>query len=234
MKIDCPVVCQIQQHLDPKVSLAMDEVQRHQANDESIGIVRMYNWDRRYMVLANRQKDHDINYAALERDNIPVVRRGRGGGALFVGDGDFVMSVAIGRDVFPNVTRGLPVFYMFNNILVKTLQELGVECHRAKEGQHHPFFRTPACFTSLDKGELVDSHGHKIFGGDFTGQTKRGYFQYGFVPLDEDHARVHDYINTELEPVVTPSSLYAYNIKFIDLARGFVKTMYQEYPEWRQ
>lgn len=233
MRINCKMHVKIDRGIDAGESIIKDTCMIQRANDESCGIVRMYCLDRPSLILTADQRESEVDMAKLEADGIPVHRHIRtGGGALFIGPQDFTISVAIGKGVFPVPIRGLRVYCMFSSILMNALGHLGVLTDKSNEtrtGDVH----SATCFGTLDKGELINMDGGKIYGGSHVRRTHNGYFHYGFVPLSEQNNQVGRYLKNHGGNVIVPSSLKDAKITFDDLADMFTAMMYGEHPEWR-
>lgn len=232
MRINCKMHVEIDRGITAAASIAKDYDRLTKANDRSVGFVRMYQLDRPSMILTQHQNIEEMDIAALRADGIPVERRiTDGGGALFIGPDDFVLSVAIGKGVFPTSIRGLRVYCMFSTILMNALGHLGVETEKSIETKT-PKYRSPACFGMLDKGELVNEDGCKVYGGDHSRRTLNGYFQYGFVPLSDQNFLLDKYSNLRSDPAVPGKALSGHKITFDELAEKFRELMYGEHPEW--
>lgn len=231
MRIDCQMQAHVDYGIDAGESIQKDKDILAHVNKHGGGVVRLYCLDRPSLILTADQNANDVDIQKLESDGIPVHRHIRtGGGALFIGPKDFTTSVAIGKDVFPEPVRGLRIYQMFSNILMKSLAALQVETKKSAETLTCAI-KAPTCFGGIDKGELINTDGAKVYGGSHTRRTHNGYFHYGFLALSDQNNQIGPYLRADFQPVVQPASLEG--ITFEALANKFIETMYGDYPEWR-
>lgn len=79
----------------PAENLALDESLLYQINEQnSVGCLRIWEVDQYTVILgSSNQVAANINLAACEQDQIPVLRRCTGGGTVLLGPGCFVYSL---------------------------------------------------------------------------------------------------------------------------------------------
>lgn len=222
----------VEPNIDPQASINSDNEIREICNKEDMAILRLYNFKPAAICVGRNLPFRGIDVEKAQADGVHLVNRITTGGALYISDDDFVMSLAISKHVFPENYNGLRMYAKINQAIVKSLQKVGIGAVKSEVGQH-PTFKSVQCFGGLDPGELVDTDGRKCFGGDLTHNVEAGYFQNGYIPLNNSAKLLQDYISHKTESALETSDLSHYKVRFDDLAEVFIQTLFEMYPEWQ-
>lgn len=113
----------------PLLNMALDEVLTHRVGrGERKPTIRIWGWDRSCIVLGRFQSvRNEVDEAAATADNVEIVRRVSGGGAMFIEpEGAITYSIYAPEEI----ARGMnfPESYaFFDGWVVAALRELGVE-----------------------------------------------------------------------------------------------------------
>ncbi|MBN1875500.1 MAG: lipoate--protein ligase family protein [Anaerolineae bacterium] len=173
----------------------------HMAIDEAIlhavaaGIapptLRIYSWHPPALTLGRGQSHVDADIAALEADQITLLRRATGGTAVLHTD-EITYSVAV-HEKDPRFAGDIADSYQgISNALLYMLKKIGVT--RAETGYHtgQKTIKSPVCF-EIPSAYEITVDGRKLVGSSQM-RIRGGILQHGSLPLSGDIAKISRYL----------------------------------------
>lgn len=147
-------------------------------------VLRLYGWQPPALSLGRFQKaGADLDLARCRADNLNVVRRITGGGAIWHAD-ELTYSLVCSPRQIPPAASVKESFRVLTSFLLGFYRALGLQADYAvdlassgsKLGQ-----RTPLCFAGKESYDIM-LHGRKI-GGNAQRRSREIIFQHGSIPL---------------------------------------------------
>ncbi|MCE1226377.1 MAG: lipoate--protein ligase family protein [Geobacteraceae bacterium] len=147
-------------------------------------VLRLYGWQPPALSLGRFQKaGDDLDLTRCRADNLTVVRRITGGGAIWHAD-ELTYSLVCSPAQIPPASSVKESFRVLTSFLLGFYRALGLQADYAvdlvpsgsKLGQ-----RTPLCFAGQESYDIM-LHGRKI-GGNAQRRSREIIFQHGSIPL---------------------------------------------------
>lgn len=164
-------------------NMAKDETLLLSYKSNSLPTLRVYSWSHPSLTLGYRQKAEEIlELKKCQEENIPVVRRITGGGAILHYE-ELTYSMVCGindLDIPFNVKASYEVI---NSFLIRFYDYLGLKASFAiRNNPHIKSQKSHFCFSSHEPLDIVI--GTKKIGGNAQRRTKHIIFQQGSIPLN--------------------------------------------------
>lgn len=166
-------------------NMAIDEALFHCFDPSSSRpVLRLYGWQPATLSLGRYQRAaEDLDLARCVADQVSVVRRITGGGAIYHAD-ELTYSLVCSPDQIPPATSVKDSFRALTSFLLCFYQSLGLKAAYALE--HTPpesclGERTTLCFAGRESYDIL-IHGRKI-GGNAQRRSRKVIFQHGSIPL---------------------------------------------------
>ncbi len=153
---------------------------------ESTPVLRLYGWQPPALSLGRFQKAFDdLDLTRCDKDNLAVVRRITGGGAIYHAD-ELTYSLVCSTSHIPPASTVKDSFRILTSFLLGFYRSLGLNPSYAVDlatpgsrlGE-----RTPLCFAGKESYDIV-VNGRKI-GGNAQRRSRHLIFQHGSVPLND-------------------------------------------------
>ena len=147
-------------------------------------VLRLYGWQPPALSLGRFQKaGDDLDLTRCRADNLNIVRRITGGGAIWHAD-ELTYSLVCSPRQIPPAASVKESFRVLTSFLLGFYRALGLQADYAvdlvpsgsKLGQ-----RTPLCFAGQESYDIM-LHGRKI-GGNAQRRSREIIFQHGSIPL---------------------------------------------------
>lgn len=147
-------------------------------------VLRLYGWQPPALSLGRFQKaGDDLDLTLCRADNLTVVRRITGGGAIWHAD-ELTYSLVCAPSQIPPASSVKDSFRVLTSFLLGFYHALGLQADYAVDlapagsrlGQ-----RTPLCFAGKESYDIM-LHGRKI-GGNAQRRSREIIFQHGSIPL---------------------------------------------------
>ena len=189
--------------LDGADNMALDEALMARARRTGETVLRTYAWEVPTLSLGRHQRARGFYDAdALRAAGVGVVRRPTGGRALLHH-----------REITYSVTAPLAqetpaqAYARVNALLVAALRTLGVRAAIADPAGRAALPTARPCFDEPSAGELV-ADGRKLVG---SAQWSDGgaLLQHGSILVDDDQARIGEFVTTPAPPATAPATLRA-------------------------
>lgn len=145
------------------MQMALDEVAAETAAEGGPRTVRVYTWEPGTLSLGYTQDPATVDWAACEREGIPVVRRQTGGGGIYHDrDGDVSYSIVAPAAELPGNLQ--TCYERLCEPLFDALDRLGVAADFAETAK--PAVYDPACYLrAIDPAhDVVGPDGRKLSG----------------------------------------------------------------------
>lgn len=185
--------------LDGLWNMALDEALIGFYQEKHYPILRFYGWKKPYFSIGRYQKIEDfIDYQSCSRDNIGIVRRMTGGGAIFH-HLEFTYSLVCSSQDIGNI--GVKESYArLCRFLLKTYHRLGIPASYAFEKEENTKLgqRSEFCFAGKEKYDIT-IEGKKI-GGNAQRRIGNLIFQHGSVPILNQTEKAMRYLKKSLTP----------------------------------
>lgn len=161
--------------------MAVDEAILECFMDDDLPILRLYGWERSLSFGRFSDVSKNVNYKAIEKDDISCARRMSGGGILIHG-GDLSYSLVLPRSLVKEL--GVKESYRYLcGFIIKLYEKLGFEADFASE-LNLESEKSNICMMSNEAYDIIID-GKKI-GGNAQRHTKHTLFQHGSIPLSLD------------------------------------------------
>lgn len=168
-------------------NMAIDEaLLRCSAADNALPVLRFYGWSPPALSVGRFQDvGHTVDLERCQQDNLPIVRRMTGGGAIYHAD-ELTYSLVCTpaqlnagtlsvKEAFFRLTRFLLDFYRLLGLNAAFAQDAGISA-TVRLGERSPF-----CFAGRESCDIL-INGKKI-GGNAQRRTRTHIFQHGSIPL---------------------------------------------------
>ena len=89
---------------DPRLAMALEEVLLKKVSKTKTPMIRFWEWEDKAVTIGRSQKtSNEVDLEFCKEENIKVIRRPSGGGAMYHAPGDeIVYSIIAPKDYFPN------------------------------------------------------------------------------------------------------------------------------------
>jgi lipoate-protein ligase A len=185
-------------------------------------VLRLYGWQPPALSLGRFQKvGDDLDLTCCRADDLSIVRRITGGGAIYHAD-ELTYSLVCSSSQIPPVTSVKDSFRVLTSFLLAFYRELGQSANYAVDlepnlsslGQ-----RTPLCFAGKESYDIL-LNGRKI-GGNAQRRSRQVIFQHGSIPLKDATGKALSYMK-QLPEALSATSLES---EGIELDEGLLKEM---------
>lgn len=162
----------------PVENILYDEVLLTLAeNNSGEEILRFWESSIHFIVLGRISKSHeDINWTEVAKNNIPVFRRGSGGGTVVQGPGCLNYTLILSKGLHPEITDIQKSYAWVLGRVVSALQKIGVS----------------ASFKPISDIALVD--GEKKISGNAQKRAKAFILHHGTLLYDFDLNKIAEYL----------------------------------------
>ncbi len=186
--------------------------------------LRFYGWSPYCLSLGYGQRINIVDSNWLAAEELDVVRRPTGGGAIFHAD-EVTYSVVLPTDHYLAKGSIVESYQRISSALVHGLRLLGV-CGQA-ESQNHAVPQTIVCFETPSHYEPTVG-GKKII-GSAQARKHNAVLQHGSIPLTGDIARICDVLayDTETEREQAKQQVRQRACTLTDALHGRIKTYEQ-------
>lgn len=170
----------------PYENMAIDEYLINYYILTKIPVLRLYSWDPAGISIGKNQDINTINLEACLKDNVPVVRRMTGGGAIFH-DKELTYSLVCSEnDISDEKVSVKESFELLNSFILKMYEKLGLKAQFAKyiNKTGNPSARAPHCFSDNEEYDIIINN--KKIGGNAQYRRKKIIFQHGSIPLEKN------------------------------------------------
>lgn len=116
------------QEYDPYVKNGLNSVALSHANQHREGVIWLSGWAEDTVNIGYGQSIEDaLDVEVVEQENICIVRRQGGGGAVFLGEkGEVSLSIAGPESSFPNTKQD--IYRKITRVLIRVLEQLQIPC----------------------------------------------------------------------------------------------------------
>lgn len=158
-------------------------------------VLRLYGWQPPALSLGRFQKAAaDLDLDRCRADNLTIVRRITGGGAIYHAD-ELTYSLVCGPSQIPAAASVKESFRVLTGFLLGLYRALGLQAAYAADlapagsrlGQ-----RTPLCFAGKESYDIL-VNGRKL-GGNAQRRSRQIIFQHGSIPLQQRAAQCLRYL----------------------------------------
>jgi lipoate-protein ligase A len=147
-------------------------------------VLRLYGWQPQALSLGRFQKaGDDLDLDRCRADNLTVVRRITGGGAIYHSD-ELTYSLVCGPSQIPAATSVKESFRVLTSFLLGLYRALGLQAAYAADlatAGTRLGGRTPLCFAGKESYDIL-VNGRKL-GGNAQRRSRQIIFQHGSIPL---------------------------------------------------
>ena len=182
-------------------NMALDEYLIKYYKKTGKPVFRVYGWNPAAISVGkNQDVMRDINIEKCTDDEMCIVRRITGGGAIFHSAELTYSLVCSESDIG---CRGLPVkesYEKLNAFIIDFYKGLGLKAAFAKDALKKAKFGEPAsfCFSGNEEYDIVCS-GKKL-GGNAQARFKEIIFQHGSIPIEKEFEKAQRYFNCKINP----------------------------------
>lgn len=172
--------------------------------------LRLYGWQPSALSLGRFQKAaDDLDLARCAADNLAVVRRITGGGAIYHSD-ELTYSLVCGPSQIPPTSSVKASFRVLTGFLLGLYRVLGLQADYAVDlapvgsrlGE-----RTPLCFAGTESYDIL-VNGRKL-GGNAQRRSRGIIFQHGSIPLQNRVQQGLNYLKTKPQGIEQASTCLA-------------------------
>lgn len=147
----------VHKHTRPSFNLAVEEYLLKQTNDE---VFMLWRNDRSVIVGRNQNTHAEINEEFIKQNNIPVIRRQTGGGAVFHDLGNLNYTfITRSKDRFND-------YAYFSEVVLKTLETIGINAELSGRNDMLIDGKKFSGNAQCAFGNAVMHHGTLMFGAD--------------------------------------------------------------------
>lgn len=173
-------------------------------------VLRLYGWQPPALSLGRFQKaGDDLDLDRCRADNLMVVRRITGGGAIYHSD-ELTYSLVCGPSQIPAATSVKESFRVLTSFLLGLYRALGLQAAYAADlapagtrlGE-----RTPLCFAGKESYDIL-VNGRKL-GGNAQRRSREIIFQHGSIPLQNRVQQGLGYLRTKPQGIEQASTCLA-------------------------
>lgn len=147
-------------------------------------VLRLYGWQPSALSLGRFQKAAaDLDLDRCRADNLTIVRRITGGGAIYHAD-ELTYSLVCGPSQIPAATSVKESFRVLTSFLLGLYRTLGLQAAYAADlapAGSRLGERTPLCFAGKESYDML-VNGRKL-GGNAQRRSRAVIFQHGSIPL---------------------------------------------------
>ena len=170
----------------PYENMAIDEYLINYYILKKKPVLRLYSWDPAGISIGKNQDINTINLEACLKDNVPVVRRMTGGGAIFH-DKELTYSLVCSEhDISDEKVSVKESFELLNSFILKMYEKLGLKAQFAKyiNKTGNPSERVPHCFSDNEEYDIIINN--RKIGGNAQYRRKKIIFQHGSIPIEKN------------------------------------------------
>ncbi len=162
-------------------------------------VIRVYQWKPAAVSIGHHQSTEQLDFDALRRDKVSVVRRPTGGGAVLH---DEELTFAVAAPLLRGERRetAKQAYAVVSDALVATLRSFGVDAKCRSDGRA----QAQVCFSST-LGHEITVGGRKLVGSALR-RGRRSFLIHGSILLGDGHCRLLEYLK---EPGVDAATLRA-------------------------
>ncbi|MEI6306703.1 MAG: lipoate--protein ligase family protein [Deltaproteobacteria bacterium] len=149
----------------------------------SLPVLRLYGWMPAALSLGRFQKEETLDIERCRMENVPVVRRITGGGAIYHAE-ELTYSIVCSTDQIPPASSVKDSFRVLTGFLLSFYRKLGLDACYAMDAadlEKRLGKRTAYCFAGRESFDILID-GCKI-GGNAQRREKGVIFQHGSIPL---------------------------------------------------
>ena len=214
--------------VDGPTNMAMDEaILESVGAGESPPTARLYTFHPTCISVGRFQKTKGtMDYTALVRDGIDLVRRPSGGQAVLHAD-ELTYCVVFGREHLENVGKR-QMYRFIVPLLQRGLEKLGVRSNEPVSRRRGEY-ANPDCFASTGEYEIDDAGGRKLIGSAQM-VSRSAILQHGSVPLSNAYRAIAKYLlyppsDGELAPTSISEQRGA-GVEFKDAQKAFAEAIH--------
>lgn len=178
----------------PAMNMAIDEELLLFVHTAKTPVLRFYSWDRPSMSIGYIQ-----NYAGVEKDGYCLVRRPTGGGVVFH-DVDLTYTIVIPSSHKIEKLSREETYYLFHAIIIKALNNIGLETELVRFAETSKNRSTMQCFTAPVKFDITLKNAKKNAPSKIAGaaqrRTKIGILHQGSIVIPDTNGQKEFLINS--------------------------------------
>ena len=187
--------------LDGVRNMAIDEALLHHFDPATaMPILRLYGWQPAALSIGRFQKAaDDLHRERIAADQLTVVRRITGGGAIYHAD-EVTYAVICAPHQIPAASSVNDSFRVLTSFLLAFYRDLGLHAAYAADAalpDRQVGGRTPFCFAGTERYDIL-VNGRKM-GGNAQRRQKAVIFQHGSIPLCDRWREGLAYLRTRPE-----------------------------------
>ncbi len=173
-------------------------------------VLRLYGWQPPALSLGRFQKAAaDLDLDRCRADNLTIVRRITGGGAIYHAD-ELTYSLVCGPSQIPAATSVKESFRVLTGFLLGLYRALGLQAAYAADlapAGSRLGERTPLCFAGKESYDIL-VNGRKL-GGNAQRRSRQIIFQHGSIPLQQRAAQCLRYLAIKPQGIEQASTCLA-------------------------
>ncbi len=159
-------------------------------------VFRIYGWNPAAISVGkNQDVMRDINIENCTEDEMCIVRRITGGGAIFHSNELTYSLVCSEADINCKNLGVKESFEKLNAFLIEFYKTIGVKAAFAKDTLKKAKFGAPSAFCFAGTEEYDIAAGGKKIGGNAQARGKDIIFQHGSIPIEKESEKAQRYFN---------------------------------------
>ncbi len=162
-------------------------------------ILRLYSWQPAGISVGKYQDaGRDVSVEKCRNDNVAIVRRMTGGGAILHDDELTYCIICSEEDIRCKKAPVKKSFERLNSFIMKLYQDFGLEPGYAKDviSYTRPEERPGFCFSGKEEYDIIIAN--KKIGGNAQARKKGLIFQHGSIPLSINSGKISKYFNADI------------------------------------
>jgi lipoate-protein ligase A len=166
-------------------NMARDEYLFHMCEQEKMGFLRLYSWERPSFSFGVSQKiTKAVNVEFIENNGYSYVRRITGGKTV-LHNHEVTYAVVSSEDIFYKDNDLYKSYMLISNVLVDAFRRIGVDAYLSKGSSPALSKTNHPCFSFPTPNEL-EINGNKIV-GSAQKRNNKALLQHGSIPLSMDY-----------------------------------------------
>lgn len=207
-------------------NMAIDEFMIHYYEKYKIPVLRLYSWDGPSISVGKYQNVlNDVNIDSCSRDDVYIVRRITGGGAILHNNELTYSFVCSEKDIKVDKLSIKEVYERINEFLLEFYRMFNLKPNFAKNifKQKKLGCRSPFCFTDSEEYDIVIKN--KKIGGNAQFRKKNIIFQHGSIPFDISEEKIKKYFNCKVnfENFTCLNELLKKEVEIKEVEKCFIK-----------
>lgn len=179
-------------------NMAIDEFMVYYYENNRIPVLRLYLWESPTISVGKYQDViKEINIDKCSEEDVYIIRRMTGGGAIFHNSELTYSLVCSEKDIKSDKLSVKETYERLNEFLLEMYRLLGLSAGFAKNLKKKKLgIRSPFCFSDCEEYDIIIKN--KKIGGNAQCRKKNIIFQHGSIPFEINIEKIKKYFNFKI------------------------------------